>query len=87
MGQETWCEKNVRFAGEQWEPVERWIQDWEVPQGWNPRFADEGVKANHKLMNPLNAGLDLVENSICLQLFHMLWRQMPRRKSTGYKKT
>jgi hypothetical protein len=33
-----------RFAGEQWEPVETWIQDWEVPQGWNPRFADEGVR-------------------------------------------
>lgn len=38
-------------------------------------------------MNPLNVGLDLVENSNCLQLFDMLWRQMPPRKSTGYKKT
>jgi hypothetical protein len=60
MGQVAWCEQKCypgsmviygpngtvfqRFAGEQWEPVETWIQDWEVPQGWNPRFADEGVR-------------------------------------------
>lgn len=56
-----------RFAGEHWEPVERWIQDWEMPQGFFTQDMVMGSEANHKLMNPFNVGLYTVWDSILVE--------------------